>query len=470
MNIYPALKGHMGSWQYFTVKMSMRELADNVKFAEDVYQDRTLDEAIQRELAYGRVKTDLVKYLIRQKDRFFSSVVVAALEGNPKWFPVTMEDDERFMLFRDDARFNDTFGVLSFDGTQNYYALDGQHRLAAIKALVDPSSDVQPNAPDGFRDEEISVIVVVPTENESQGSFLRRYRRLFGNLNRYAKPTDTVTNIIMDEDDAFAIITRRLISEHSFFRYSGRDKESIKIKTSKGKNLKTADSYFTSLESLYSINIALLNSHYRSNHGWNGEGETKFKEFSKFRPDEELIDELFDELVLYWDALLEELPILREEPSKMRNHSVNQRQDSVDERDVVLFWPIGQELLAAIARQLMDDRQSDPSDPTEESVKNSLRGLGGLNWNAHEVPWRHLLLIPASEDNMNWRIRSEERKEALIVARQIVQWQIGLDELSEDDVEQLRNEWKNMLLPALNESEVQNFWKEIESAVQRSEY
>jgi DNA sulfur modification protein DndB len=172
MNLYPAILGKMGRWQYYTVKMTMREVSDSVKFAADVYDDRTLDEAIQRVLKESRVKKDIVTYLIRQQDRFFSSIVVAALRGNPKWYPVTIEDDVRFALFRDDKRLNQTFGVLSFDGTQDYYALDGQHRLAAIKALTDPNSDVYADAPLGFKDEELSVIVVVPSEAETFDDFL----------------------------------------------------------------------------------------------------------------------------------------------------------------------------------------------------------------------------------------------------------------------------------------------------------
>jgi DGQHR domain-containing protein len=298
----------MGRWNYYVVKMSMRELADNVKFAADVNDDRTLDEAIQRVLNESRVKKDIITYLIRQQDRFFSSLVVAALQGNPKWYPVTIEDDERFALFRDDTRLNQTFGVLSFDGTQDYYALDGQHRLAAIKALVDPNSDVYADAPPKFRDEEVSVIVVVPSEAEGHEEFLKRYRRLFGNLNRYAKPMDQVTNIIMDEDDAFAIVTRRLITEHEFFRYSGRQRESARIKTEKGKNLRATESYFTSLETFYEMNISLLTTKARKNKGWNVE-EDDFKEFRRFRPDDEVIDSLFEEIRMYWDGLLEERAI-----------------------------------------------------------------------------------------------------------------------------------------------------------------
>lgn len=339
MNLYPAMKASMVRWNYFVLKMTMRELAESVKFAADVYDDRTLDEAIQRVLNESRVKRDLVTYLVRQPDRFFSSVVVAALDGNPQWYPVSIEDDERFALFRGDARLNETFGVLSFDGTQNYYALDGQHRLAAVKALVDSNSDVAVDAPTGFKNEEISVIVVVPEEAEKPDEFMERYRRLFGNLNRYAKPTDQVTNIIMDEDDVFAIITRRLITEHKFFRAPGRQKESVRIKTTKGKNLRSTDSFFTSLETLYDINIRLLSTSLRKNEGWDQAGSND-NTFRRFRPADEVIDSLFQELKLYWDALLEELPVLRNNPSEMRSHSAGGSL-----QDNVLFWPIGQELL-----------------------------------------------------------------------------------------------------------------------------
>ena len=465
MNIYPAIQGTMGRWQYYTVKMSMRELADNVKFAADIYDDRTLDDAIQRVLNESRVKTDIVAYLIRQPDRFFSSIVVAALGGNPKWYPITMEDDERFQLFRDDTRLSETFGVLSFDGKQDYYALDGQHRLAAIKALVDPNSDVSPDAPTGFKDEEVSVIVVVPREAEEHEEFLTRYRRLFGNLNRYAKPTDAVTNIIMDEDDAFAIVTRRLITEHDFFRYSGRQRESARIKTKKGKNLRATDSFFTSLETLYAVNIALLSSRYRKNSGWNSEGVRDHREFLKFRPNEEALEELFDELCLYWDALIEELPVLQEIPSNMRDHSAPSGDRGT--QDNFLFWPIGQELLADVARDLMDMRQPDPANPTPESVRAALDGLSNLTWEAHRTPWRNLVLIPDDAGSKTWRIRSEDRKNALTMARWIFRWQLGLDELASEEVGGLRERWSALLLPALDKAVIEGLWAEIEADVTR---
>ena len=36
MNIYPALHSRMGTFTYYTVKMSARELSENVKYASEV--------------------------------------------------------------------------------------------------------------------------------------------------------------------------------------------------------------------------------------------------------------------------------------------------------------------------------------------------------------------------------------------------------------------------------------------------
>jgi DNA sulfur modification protein DndB len=461
MNLYPAMRGHMGRWDYFTVKMTMRELAESVKFASDIYEDQTLDEAIQRALNEGRVKRDLVTYLKLQQDRFFSSIVVAALGGTPKWYPVTLENDERFALFRGDNRLNSAFGVLSFDGTQNYYALDGQHRLAAIKALVDKNSDASIDAPPNFSKEEVSVIVVVPREAESHQEFLERYRRLFGNLNRYAKPMDQVTNIIMDEDDTFAICTRRLITEHAFFKAPGKHKSSRKIKCEKGKNLNRQDSYFTSLETLYEMNITLLNTKVRKNSGWDGVGQ-KLKDFQRFRPEDQFLDELYDELALYWDSLVDVLPVLTSDPTLMRNHDV---EEDPEEQDNALFWPIGQEIMATLARTLLDFNQTDDEvrHPSRSSVQRALEGLETLNWNLHAAPWRHVVLVSDLEGR--WRIRNEERKEASRVVQRVLQWQLGLDELDDEGVDELRTDWQNLLLPSQPSIRVDEMWEQIEGLI-----
>ncbi len=468
MNMYPALRSRMGTWDYYIVKMRADELSQNVKYASEVHNDRTLDKAIQRSLDESRVKKDIVEYLKRQPNRFFSAIVVAALKGNPRFYPVKITDDPQFTILRNDSRLSETFGVLEFDGTQKYYALDGQHRLSAIKTLLNQNISSSDDIPENFEDDEISVIVVVPSKEDSSETFMQKYRRLFSNLNRYAKPMDQATNIIMDEDDTFAILTRRLITEHTFFHTDAhRQLESDKIKTTKGKNLKTGDSYFTSIETLYEMNIELLSSSKRTSTGW-GPGSMKgpdLKTFIKFRPPEEYIDKLYDELLIYWDGLLEELPVLRSSPLKMRLHETTDRRDR-NGTDHLLFWPIGQQMLVEIARKLLDKRLSDPENPTIETVKWALKGLSKLQWELHQSPWQYFLLIRTftKRGTYKWGMRSgTDRTQAVHCGSRIQQWILGLKDDNNMDFKptNLKREWKGFLTPAQPDEIVDELWKQI---------
>ena len=373
MRIYPAIRAQMGDWNYYIVRMKMREIAHEVQLAHDIYKDKTLSDAVQRVLRKKRVKTEIVRYLANRSDRFFSSIVVAAMEGEPIWHPVEMDTDTVPKIFTSSSSLRDSFGVLSFGDEPKYYALDGQHRVAAIKLLVNREADVE--APKGFDDDLLSVIVVLREEHDvPEGEWMRRYRRLFSSLNRYAKKTDRDTDIIMDEDDIFAIVTRRLITDHQFFQAPGRERESFRVQTER-KNLKEGTSHFTSLQTLYAINEILLNSRDRQQvPGWLYTEKSNLQ----IRPDEEDLDKYYDELSNYWEAILSALPFLREEPTKMRNHDILEPNPK-QYRDHLLFWPIGQELFAEIVRSLLDEAEIE-HDAEVSAMSAALRPLA-------EVPW-----------------------------------------------------------------------------------
>lgn len=463
MNAYPAIQAKMGDWTYYIVKMTMHDVAKEVEFARDVHADYTLSEAIQRELKSKRVTDFIVPYLKRRPDRFFSSIVIAALGGSPKFYGVDITGDEKFELLAD-QRMDEAFGVLTFDGRQKYYALDGQHRLAAIKMLLDRNDPISDGVPEPFPDEEISVIVVINRDMPVE-EFLPAYRRLFSSLNRYAKPTDMDTNIIIDEDDTFAILTRRLITEHEFLTAPGKQKESFRVQT-KGKNLKTTDGHFTSLQTLYAMNLTLLNATWRQNDGWgSGEvGEKNVEEFKRFAPDDEYVESLYDELVLYWDAILAEIPELRNEPLKMRVHDV-EPGDEGEVTDHLLFWPIGQELLATVARRLLDRRLGDSArTPDKRLVARGLKGLGAIEWRLHEPPWQFFLLTGTEKrGRTTWKMRSEDRKEALRVAENILMWQLGEVDFRADEVEELKLEWETRLIPAQPPAVQNEMWERVKS-------
>ena len=459
----------MGRWDYYLARMSMRELAENIRYAEEIHGPTQLSDAIQRELRRSRATKEIASYLVRQEDRFFSSLVVAVLDGEPQWHPVSLEDNPEFAMLSSDRRLSEAFGVLTFNGEQNYYALDGQHRLSAIRQLLDGETDY--TLPTDFRREEVSVIFVLPRHLEDANDFIVRYRRLFGNLNRYAKPMSQYDNIVMDEDDAVAIVTRRLITSHPFFSMPGKEFESSRVKMAKGKNIQPGSSHYTSLEMLYAINEHLLATAQRRNIGWGAE-KVRPTDYKRFRPLDEEIDALETELTLCWDALTAALPILLQNPALMRNH--NPTVDEVDEElssyDCVLFWPIVQMVMADLARELLDyavsRTVSDDGVLTIEDATKALRPLNFVIWDAHSPPWRHILLVQS--ETSTWRIANEDRKGRLQVLERIIRWQLGLDRLTEDEISGDRglHELWYQYLPATAVEEADAMWQEIESRLQ----
>ena len=431
--IYAALKMEMGSWLYYSVKMKMSEVASEIKFAYEVNDDKTLDTAIQREIGTSRAGTQIVNYLVQNEHRFFNSLVVAALDGNPSFSAVSIEDDPKFEFFRD--KFKDTFGILSFDDSLKTYALDGQHRLYAIKKLIDGSASLAP--PPGFHDETINVIFVVPADDVARDEFLKAYRRLFSSLNRHAKSTAKNTNIIMDEDDRFAIVTRRLFSDFDFFKWNGHD-EDPKIDTeATGENVRANSTAWATLVGLYNMNISLL---------WDKELQSKVGVYKASHdliqetPADEDVENLYGYLEKIWDALLMTLPVLEADPSKKRKFV----EDSDEFEDNLLFRPIGQTgILAPVARRLLNHFDVGMNSD-EKDFRAALKPLAMIDWNLQSDLWRDLLTIRNPDGK--WIMRNEDRQRAIEKGRAIVMWLCGLEDLNEDQLETLKQDWSFMLL------------------------
>ncbi len=183
--------------------MKYAEVARSIQFAYELGGNKDLSTMIQRGISE---RTDEIRdYLINNEHRFLGSLVVAAVGGHAEYTAVEMVDSDGLL-----ADVDREFGVLTFDGSHQFFALDGQHRLRAIKDAILKDPDLA--------GEDIGVIVV-PHFNNAEGR--RRTRRLFTNINRHAKPTSSQENIALDEDDGFAILTRRLLEEHPFLSEPG---------------------------------------------------------------------------------------------------------------------------------------------------------------------------------------------------------------------------------------------------------
>ncbi|MBD0862458.1 DGQHR domain-containing protein [Gordonia sp. zg691] len=200
----PAFQATVGDWKYYMCVMKYAQVANNVNFAHEMGGNKDLNSLIQRGIS-SRTE-DIEEYLLKSSHRFLGSLIVACWGGQPEYIELQMDDPDGYLKGVDSG-----FGVLTFDGSQQYFALDGQHRLTAIKSAVkrDPALGA----------EEICVLLV-SHYNTTEGR--ERTQRLFTNINRNAKTTTKSENIALDVDDTFAVITRRLLTEHEFLRDTGR--------------------------------------------------------------------------------------------------------------------------------------------------------------------------------------------------------------------------------------------------------
>ena len=144
----------------------------------------------------------------------------------------------------------------------------------------------------------------------------------------------------------------------------------------------------------------------------------------------------------------------------MRVHEIEEAEGE-DETDHLLFWPIGQQMLAEIVRYLLDIRLPDIAYPTPHTVSEALRGLGQLEWRLHQPPWQYLFLVRNASGK--WAMRNEARKEAVRCGRRIQQWVIGLDALDRGGVEYLKTLWESMLIPAQSPEVQDEMWQQVEA-------
>ena len=206
--VLPALRGVMGNWVYYSCLMPLGDLSTRVSFAKDIHEHRGLSSMIQRSLVRRR-RQEIADYIKTEPQRFFNSLVVAVYDGEPNWHSLDNIRNRREYKFLEDIRPEtvESVGFLSLRGDEDLFALDGQHRLAGIKAVV--SEGYEPAI-----DDEVSVILVA---HERTTAGLERTRRLFTTLNKTARPVTKGDIIALDEDDVMAICVRRLIEQTDLF-------------------------------------------------------------------------------------------------------------------------------------------------------------------------------------------------------------------------------------------------------------
>lgn len=245
-----ALKGKFGSTEYFVLSMKAKELAEKSLIPSEMedWLNLSLEEREQRDINYVRVKKQIAPYLVKDKDRFFGAIILAAKGLNPENFEplhaVTTKGMPR--LYLSQARL---MGFLTLEGNEVLIPLDGQHRIKAIKFAIEGKDEkgnvlFPPNLT--LADEDVTVMLVPYDNNKA--------RKIFTKVNRYAKSTTTGQNLVTDDDDIIAVLSRMVANDVNII---GPDLVNYKTST-----LSDRVGYFTTLATIAECNVSILEANF----------------------------------------------------------------------------------------------------------------------------------------------------------------------------------------------------------------
>ncbi len=249
--VIPATRGTFGSTEYYLTTMNVAEVLRMVRFPKDIpeWENLSIEDRWQREINFARIRKDIAPYFAEDEDRFSGAVVLAVLNDEEMDFePLSdfLEGKNPFRrTYQSAAR---ALGFVVLGGSEILVPLDGQHRLMAFRFAIDgvdhnnrTIEGIQSNIALGKDD--VAVILVRFT---NQGS-----RRIFNKINRYAKPTVKGDNLITDDDDAVAVITRELLRSDDGVLDAG-------LARIGSNTLNKTAREFTTLATFYEANLAII--------------------------------------------------------------------------------------------------------------------------------------------------------------------------------------------------------------------
>lgn len=360
--LLPAIRSRVGDWTFYATTMKLSDVATHIKAPDEVHRSKSLSDWIQREAIESHAEA-ISTYITTNDQRFLGSIIVGVYGGQPDWSPLKIRLSSSADLTDSQIRrLESALGVLHLSGEEKLFPVDGQHRVEGIKKAV---ARVAPDSP--IREDSISAVFISHDPSTAEG--VARTRRLFTTLNKKAKAVSKAQTIALDEDNGFAIVTRRLIDSYSLF--CGKDSRIAFNSTgSLGASEKSA---ITSVVGLFEIVKDL--------YGTAGD-------FDQKRPSEEALDAHLSRCVQFFDALLKNIP----EYQKVFNSKVAAPGDfRTAASNHLLFRPIGQRAFAR-ATELMISRGL--------SVDEAVVTISKADLDLLSESWAHVLWNPVTEQMM----------------------------------------------------------------------
>ena len=320
--VIPAITARMGSINYFETTMKVNNLVQAVRPPREMdnWANLGIEERMQREPDWKRIKTQLAPYLAKSVDRFFGSIIVLVYKGEIIFEPITGLSKNVPFAQRKNA---ERIGILTIDGG-TLIVLDGQHRLLGLRMVQ--QGEILGDCAADVGEDEVCVIFINYESDE-------KTRRIFNTVNRYAKKTSRGDDIITSEDDGYAIVSRWLLRETEPL---GKPENIVNWKSN---TLTKRSTQFTTVSAVYETVKLILRSE---------DIELPQQE----RPAEDDLQTYLSYASQFWDTLLQDMPPYREAISDPRKIPV-MRDDSAE--TALLFKPIAQIALVEALLQVIDN-------------------------------------------------------------------------------------------------------------------
>ena len=367
-HLFPAVRSKMGSTVYYQASVRVQDLAALAITAGDLeeWKDWSIFERIQRDVNLKRVKNEIVPYLVASRDRFFGAFIILAYEASEFIFEPL--DNVEIPGGKAYAKALEKIGFLTVSGG-SLVALDGQHRLKALKEVVNSSNEYPGPYLDDVVNDELCVLFI---EHED---FIKT-RRIFNKVNRHVKPTSAADNIITSEDDGYSIITRWLVEDEAplglpkeykgpFSTLNEVDGEPV-IEWRAGRSVRQQDNKFTTLRQLCETVRWILDAN----------DMKKFGEIDRInRPSDRELMEGYQHAWYWWTKVIHKFDCYRLALS--HPHQISHYRGS-EESHSLLFKPMVQVLLFRALSNAVTNRGVPFATALERAteIRWDLRGRG----------------------------------------------------------------------------------------------
>ena len=229
----------VGRVPYLVAVMSLQDLVNQIKLVEDIPEEARLDwsleELFQRDISWDRVQTELVNGYLKDANRqsFFNSLTIALLPqkglkieesyGQPESSPTAIYSDwEKIDVGNICVEYGPdrSIGVVRWHKERVFpVAIDGQHRLAALKKYYEEEKDVLALGNSPKLDTKVPLIFLILDERvEFEGrseNLLRTLREIFIDLNKNARRVPKSRLILLEDLDIQSLCVRTLLASNA---------------------------------------------------------------------------------------------------------------------------------------------------------------------------------------------------------------------------------------------------------------